>query len=264
MTDSTGFGYQFFSGELVPDPRKLGLDFALQALFIGIIVLFVIPVLLLVIIFPWNEASLKQSVFALALERNGLGWAGAALSFVVLTAAISCSNSGIYATSRALYSLAREGMAPAFLGRVNGQGVPQAAILATVTGCWLVLALQSLDKTGTFYQQLLAVSGFTGTVCWISICWAQARFRRRLLAGGVRAERMHFRVPGFPYVTYFAIVAQVACLVASALSEDFRRAGWISLLLLVIPMAGYALLARGARQKSPAALSFEAVLAEHS
>lgn len=245
------------------DPEKT-IPAAVKAVSYRIIVLFVIPVLLLVIIFPWNEASLKQSVFALALERNGLGWAGAVLSFVVLTAAISCSNSGIYATSRALYSLAREGMAPAFLGRVNGQGVPQAAILATVTGCWLVLALQTLDKTGTFYQQLLAVSGFTGTVCWISICWAQARFRRRLLAGGIPPERMRFRVPGFPYVTYFAIAAQIACLGASALSEDFRRAGWISLLLLLVPMASYALLARGARQKSPAALSFEAVLAEHS
>lgn len=230
---------------------------AVNAVSYRIIILYVIPVLLLVLIFPWNQATLKESVFAQALEHHGLSWAGAVLSFVVLTAAISCSNSGIYATSRALYSLAREGMAPSFLGRVNSQGVPRAAILATVTGCWLVLALQTLDTSGTFYQELLAVSGFTGTVCWISICWAQARFRRRLQARGFGPERMRFRVPGFPYVTYFAIAAQLACLGASAFSADFRKAGWISLLLFVVPMMVYLLSGRRQRGKSGAALSFE-------
>ncbi|MFN8608748.1 MAG: amino acid permease [Vulcanimicrobiota bacterium] len=241
------------------DPEKT-IPAAVNAVCYRIIALYVIPVLLVVLIFPWNQASLKESVFALALASHGLGWAGAALSFVVLTAAISCSNSGIYATSRALYSLAREGMAPAILGRTDPQGVPRAAILVTVSGCWLVLALQTLDKSGTFYQELLAVSGFTGTVCWVSICWAQARFRQRLAARGFGPERMRFRVPGFPYVTYFAIFAQVACLAASAVSEDFRKAGWISLVLLLLPMLIYAVAGRKRDRQSNTAFYFEKVV----
>ena len=235
---------------------------AVNAVSYRILILYVIPVLLLVVIFPWNQASLKESVFAVALERQGLGWAGAVLSFVVLTAAISCSNSGLYATSRALYSLSREGMAPGFLGRVDAQGVPRAAILATISGCWLVLALKALDKSDTFYQDLLAVSGFTGTVCWISICWAQLSFRRRLLAHGVDPQRMRFRVPGFPYLTGFAILAQVACLVASAASADFRKAGWISLFLLLVPMVVYLLVGRRHPEGSVTARHFEALLQE--
>lgn len=243
------------------DPEKT-IPSAVNAVCYRIIALYVVPVLLVVLIFPWDQANLKESVFSQALESHGLGWAGAALSFVVLTAAISCSNSGIYATSRALYSLAREGMAPAWLGRVDSQGVPRAAILATVSGCWLVLALQTLDKSGSFYQELLAVSGFTGTVCWVSICWAQARFRQRLTARGFGAERMRFRVPLFPYLTYFAIFAQVACLGASACSEDFRKAGWISLCLLLLPMGLYALLAGRRERASETAFHFERVVAE--
>ena len=233
---------------------------AVNAVSYRIVALYVIPVLLLVTILPWQEAGLKNCVFALALDRYGLRWAAAALSFVVLTAAISCSNSGIYATSRALYSLAREGMAPVFLAKVNKHGVPQPAILMTVAGCWLVLALQTLDKNGTFYQNLLAVSGFTGTVAWISICWAQLRFRQRLLARGFGPEKMRFKVPWFPYLTYFAIVAQAGCLLMSGASGDFVLALRVSIVLLVVPTLAYLISGRKREESSTAARSFEELI----
>ncbi|MBT9586827.1 amino acid permease [bacterium] len=241
------------------DPAR-SIPAAVNAVSYRIIALYVIPVFLLVTILPWQEAGLKDCVFALALDRYGLNWAAAALSFVVLTAAISCSNSGIYATSRALYSLAREGMAPAFLARVNQHGVPQPAILLTVVGCWLVLALQTLDKSGTFYQNLLAVSGFTGTVAWISICWAQLNFRRRLLARGFLPQNMKFRVPFFPQLTYFAIFAQAGCLLISGMSGDFALALKVSLVLLTVPTVAYLLTGRRRPESSTAARSFEKLI----
>lgn len=217
---------------------------AVKAVSLRIIALYVLPVLLLVTILPWKEAGLKECVFAMSLERYGMNWAAAVLNFVVLTAAISCSNSGIYATSRTLYSLAREGMAPSFLSRLNQSGVPHAATLVTVAGCWLVLGLKALDSSDTFYERLLAVSGFTGTVAWISICWAQYNFRKERLKEDPELKTLRFRMPLFPYLTLFALWAQVACLAAATVSEQFKHATYLALALILVPMALYFLLAR--------------------
>jgi amino acid transporter, AAT family len=243
------------------DPER-SIPAAVKAVSYRIIMLYVIPVLLLVTILPWKEAGLKNSVFALALDRYGLHWASAALSFVVLSAAISCSNSGIYATSRALYSLAREGMAPPFLGRVNKNGVPYAAILLTVAGCWVVLAFNTLDRSGTLYQNLLAISGFTGTVVWISICWAQLAFRRRLEAHNYDMTQLRFRTPLFPYITHFAIWAMVGCMIVAGFNADFTGAVYLSLGLLAVPMIWYALWGKNMRQMetSTASSSFQQLL----
>ena len=228
------------------DPER-SIPAAVRAVSYRIILLYVVPVALLIAILPWQEAGMKQSVFALALDRYQLRNLSALLSFVVLTAAISCSNSGIYATSRALYSLAREGMAPGWLGKVNQHGVPQAAILLTVSGCWLVLALYALDKSGKLYEQLLAIAGFTGTIVWISICWAQWGFRRRLVQAGFDVASLRFRTAFFPYLTIFAIVAQILCLVVAASNADFQVAIYLAFALLLVPMLAYALWGKNQR-----------------
>jgi AAT family amino acid transporter len=223
---------------------------AVTAVSYRIIALYVLPVLLLVLIMPWNEASMDRSVFSVALERYGLHKVAACLSFVVLTAAISCSNSGIYATSRALFALSKEGMAPRFLGSLNAQGAPQAAILLTVAGCWLVLGMTYLDQSGKFYERLLAIAGFTGTITWISICWAQFNFRWRLRAEGISEGRLRFRAPAFPYLSLFAIFALAGCLLAAARTPDFGQAIYLAAVLLVVPMLAYKIWGRpcGARR----------------
>jgi amino acid transporter, AAT family len=162
-----------------------------------IISLYVVPLLLLVSIFPWRQAGLEQSVFAAALDHYGLRWAGGLFSFVVLTAAVSCSNSGLYGCARAMYALGQEGLAPSWLGRTNRLGVPQNATLFSVAGCWVVLMLQAFDPEGLFVK-LLAVSGFSGAIAWISICWSQLNFRRRLEAEGHDVHSLTFKVRSFP------------------------------------------------------------------
>ncbi|WP_027364382.1 amino acid permease [Desulfotruncus alcoholivorax] len=204
-----------------------------------IIALYVIPVMLLVTIIPWKEAGLEESVFAMALNSYGFHWAGAIFSFVVLTAAISCSNSGLYATSRAVFALAREGMAPRWLGKVNARGVPYNAILFSVGGCWIGVIAFTVDKSEMLYTYLLALSGFTGAMAWISICWSQLKFRRKLEQTGYDVSKLKYKVPLFPYFTHFAIWAQVACLVVVALNPDLRASLYVGLPMLILPMVWY-------------------------
>ncbi|AQS58776.1 amino acid permease [Desulforamulus ferrireducens] len=206
-----------------------------------IIALYIVPLFLLVSIFPWGKAGLEESVFAAALNSYGFKWAGGLFSFVVLTAAISCSNSGLYGCTRAVYALAREGMAPRFLGKLNKNGVPQNATLLSIAGCWICVLAYTFDTSEIVFTYLLALSGFSGAIAWISICWSQLNFRRKLEREGFDISTLKYRTPFFPYLTHFAIWVQVACLAVIAFNPDLRISVYIGLPLLLLPMAWYKL-----------------------
>lgn len=220
------------------DPVK-SIPLAIKSVTWRIIALYVIPVALLVCIFPWGKAGLEESVFAAALNGYGFRWAGGLFSFVVLTAAVSCSNSGLYGCTRAVYALAREGMAPRWLGKVNKNGVPQNATLISILGCWVGVIVYTFDTSETVFTYLLALSGFAGAIAWISICWSQLRFRRRLEKQNFDINKLKFKVPFFPYVTHFAIWVQVACLAVIAFNEELRISLMIGLPLFLLPILWY-------------------------
>ena len=208
-----------------------------------IIALYIIPITLLVSILPWDRASLEESVFAAAMVQYGFTKFGALFAFVILTAAISCSNSGLYGAARALYALAKLDMAPRPFAELSRKGVPSKAILISICACWAVILLYSFDPNSAVYTYLLAVSGFTGAIAWISICWSQYRSRRRMIAQGREGE-LRYKTPLFPYVTIFGIWAQVVCLVVMAFTPDLREAFCAGIPLLVLPMVWYRVRAR--------------------
>ncbi|GAB6181535.1 amino acid permease [Desulfotomaculum defluvii] len=220
------------------EPEKT-IPVAIKSVTWRIIALYIVPLFLLVSIFPWQEAGLQESVFAAALNSYGFQWAGGLFSFVVLTAAISCSNSGLYGCTRALYALAREGMAPEFLGRVNKNGVPQNATLLSIAGCWICVLAYTFDTSEIVFTYLLALSGFAGAIAWISICWSQLNFRRKLEREGFDISTLKYRTPLFPYLTHFAIWVQVACLGIIAFNEDLRVSLYIGIPLLLLPIVWY-------------------------
>lgn len=205
-----------------------------------IIALYIVPISLLISILPWDKATLEESVFAAALNEYGFDWAGRLFAFVVLTAAISCSNSGLYGSGRALHALAKIDMAPKWLGALNKNGMPQNSILASVMGCWLIIALYTMDASETAYTYLLAVSGFTGAMAWISICWSQYNFRKALIAKGLE-HTLKYKTPFFPYVTLFGIWVQVVCLLVIAFTDDLRSTLYAGIPMLVVPMLLYRL-----------------------
>ena len=203
-----------------------------------IIALYIIPISLLISILPWDKASLEQSVFAAALSEYGLDSMSSLLAFVVLTAAISCSNSGLFGSARALYALAKIDMAPKWLGGLNKNGMPSKSIGVSVCACWLIILLYTFDASDTAYTYLLAVSGFTGAMAWISICWSQYRFRKRMIAEH-KVDTLRYKTPFFPYVTLFGIWVQVFCLVVIAFTPDLRSTLYAGVPMMVVPMLWY-------------------------
>lgn len=203
-----------------------------------IIALYIVPISILISILPWEKAGLDDSVFAVAMAGYGFEGFSALFAFVVLTAALSCSNSGLYGTSRAMYSLATLGMAPKCFAELNGNGMPKNAVLVSIVSCWFIILLYSFDASAAVYTYLLALSGFTGAIAWISICWSQYRFRRQAVSDGTFAL-LKYKTPLFPYVTLFGIWAQVFCLVVLAFEPDLRESLLVGVPFLIVPMAVY-------------------------
>ena len=208
-----------------------------------IIALYIIPISLLISILPWDKASLEESVFAAAVNQYGFTGFGAFFAFVILTAAISCSNSGLYGAARAMHALAKMDMAPKSFGSLNKNGMPSRAIWLSICACWAVIMLYAFNPDSVVYTYLLAVSGFTGAIAWISICWSQYRSRKAMIAAGT-VDNLQYKTPLFPYVTLFGIWAQVICLVIMAFTPDLQEAFFTGVPLLIAPMVWYKLRAK--------------------
>lgn len=227
------------AGESI-DPARM-IPSAIRNVTFRILFIYIIPVFCLVLIFPWQKAGLSNSVFAEALNFYGLKWAGAVASFVTLTATLSCSNSGVYGIVRSLHALARNGMAPKKLAKLNRNAVPQNAGIVTLISIWVLLLISYFFGQTMLYIALLLVSGFTGAIAWISLCWAQINFRRRLYKAGYTTADLRYTTPWSPYTGVIAILLMVVCLVFLLLNQDpsYKIAFFLGFITLVVPMLIY-------------------------
>src|SRR6478609_5697662 len=164
-----------------------------------VLVFYVLSVLLIVAIMPWNSAELGKSPFATTLDEIGIPAAAQVMNAIVLTAVLSCLNSGLYVASRMNFALARRGDAPQWMVRLNGRGVPARAILiASSIGFLSVIAnVVSPEKVFLF---LLNSSGAVALFVYLLIAVSQLVLRRRLERD--EPERLEVRMWAYPYLTY--------------------------------------------------------------
>ncbi|MEI8300217.1 MAG: amino acid permease [Chlamydiota bacterium] len=212
---------------------------ALRKITYRILLLYVVPTLLVVLIFPWNKADLSGSVFAIALHHYGLNFLSQIFNIFIVAAALSCANSGLYATVRSLHVLALRGMAPKFIRPLNRHGVPIRATLMTLGVIWIMIVISCLFPVQKFYTTLLAISGFTGSICWISICLCQYIFRKKWMKQEGVKKHIGYKIFGFPYVTQFAIALQIFCLCIVIGSPELRSSFYLGCPALIIPMLIY-------------------------
>lgn len=138
---------------------------------------------------------------------------------------------------RCLHSLAKQGLAPRKFTETSVQGVPLYATLVTLSAMWVILICTFSLPSHTVYANLLALSGFTGTICWISICWAQLQFRKRSQTRKI----IPYGIGWFPISTHLAIWIQVICLLVLALSPDLRASFYFGVPVFLVPMLCYKL-----------------------
>ncbi|WP_054026141.1 amino acid permease [Bacillus sp. FJAT-28004] len=213
-------GFSFQGTELIgvtagesENPRE-NIPRAIRSIFWRILLFYILAILLIGMLIPYSNEHLASgdistSPFTIIFERAGLAVAASIMNAVILTSVLSAGNSGMYASTRMLWVLAKEGKAPRFLARLNVRGVPVAALLAT--GALGMLAfLASFFGDGVVYVWLLNASGMSGFIVWLGIAISHYRFRRAYLSQGHKLEDLAYLAKWFPFGP---ILAMLLCIV---------------------------------------------------
>lgn len=165
-----------------------------------VIIFYIFPILIICGIMPWNQVTGVDSPFVQVFSIAGLPGAAHVMNFVLLTAVLSAANSGIYATSRTLFSMAKSGVAPKQLMKTTKAGIPLTGLLIT-TICLLIGVFLAYLTPGQVISYLMTIPGFTIMIVWIGICAAQLKLRPQYKV------KPSFTVKWFPVTTIIAIVA---------------------------------------------------------
>jgi L-asparagine permease len=184
------------------EPRKV-VPRAVNSIMWRVGLFYVGSVVLLALLLPASAYSGDESPFVTVLSRIGVPAAGDVMNLVVLTAALSSLNSGLYSTGRILRSMAAAGSAPRFTGVMNRNQVPYGGILLTGAVCVLGVGLNFL-MPGQAFEIVLNVASLGIISTWVIIMVCHLVFVRRARAGLLR--RPSFRLWGSP-VTEIATIA---------------------------------------------------------
>ena len=187
-------------------------------------------------LYPWDSIGTTGSPFVLTFSKLGIAAAAGIINFVVLTAAASSCNSGIFTTGRMMFNLANQGQAPKFFGKLSSTHVPKNAILASVA-FMLIGVLLNYFVPGKAFTYVTSVGTFAGLFAWFMIILAQMGFRKKLPLEKVK--NLKFRMVLFPYSSYITIAFLALVFVAMCINPDTLVAAILGPLWLVILVACY-------------------------
>ncbi|CAM5603646.1 amino acid ABC transporter permease [Streptomyces badius] len=236
--------FSFMGSEIVTlaagessDPQR-AVSKATNSVIWRIAVFYLGSIFVVLTLLPWNDPSiLEKGSYVAALDSIGIPQAGNVMDFIVLTAVLSCLNSGLYTASRMAFSLGERGDAPKSFARVNRRGVPQAAILSSVV-FGFVAVFFNYQWPDTVFQFLLNSSGAVALFVWLVICFTQLRMRGIILreTPGKLVVRMWL----FPYLTW-ATIAAISFVLVYMLTDDTAREQVVLSLLVAALVVGISL-----------------------
>ena len=202
------------------NPRKT-IPMAIDSLAWRILIFYMGAIFVILAIFPWNEVGQQGSPFVVMFERIGLREAAGIINFVVITAALSSCNAGIFSGGRLLYALSANRYAPSPFAKLSKYGVPHRAVMATVAVCMTGVVLNYFVPDKAF-QYVMAAVTFIGLMVWIAILITQIQFRRSLTK--VQVAELAYRTPWWPYSSWFALAFIALVVVLMGFHEDARIA----------------------------------------
>ncbi|ATF11685.1 amino acid permease [Brevibacillus sp. HB1.1] len=217
-------GFSFQGTELVgvaagesEDPAR-NIPKAIRQIFWRILLFYILAILIIGLLVPYDNPNLISgdltdiaiSPFTIVFENAGFAFAASVMNAVILTSVLSAGNSGMYASTRMLWNLAKEGNAPKWFAKVTSNGVPiNALILTALIGA--LAFLSSLFGEGEVYVWLLNASGMSGFIAWLGIAISHYRFRKAFIAQGRDLSELPYRAKWFPFGPIFAFI--ICCIV---------------------------------------------------
>lgn len=201
------------------DNPRVTIPKAVNQVIYRIFIFYVGALAVLLALYPWNglgapvdksqwAAAMFASPFVQIFDHIGIPAAAHVLNFVVLTAALSVYNSGVYCNSRMLYGLALQGNAPSALARVSVRGVPVYALLISSGATLVCVGLNYLvPKAALGVLMSLVVTALV--INWAMITLTHMKFRAAKVRQG---EALVFKAFWHPYSGYLCLLFQAVVL----------------------------------------------------
>ncbi|MET0190050.1 MAG: amino acid permease [Pseudonocardia sediminis] len=177
------------------NPEKV-MPRAVNSVIARIALFYVGSLVLLALLLPYTAYREGTSPFVTFFASIGVPGAGTLMNLVVLTAALSSLNAGLYSTGRILRSMAMNGSAPKFTGRMNAQGVPYGGIALTAMITLIGVGLNAVVPDQAF-EIVLNIASIGILASWATIVLCQMRFVKLTRAGVL--QRPSFQLPFSPY-----------------------------------------------------------------
>ncbi len=209
-----------------------------------ILLFYVLSIALIVAVVPWQEIKSGDSPFAVALGYTHIPSAATIMNVIVLVAVLSCLNSGLYVTSRVLFTLAAKGDAPQSMVALSARRVPARAILIG-TSFGYVAVLLSIVSPSLVFAFLVSASGALMIVIYLFACFAHLKLRRQLQRSA--PDRLTIKVWLFPWLSWATIAAMLGVLAAMAFTPALQSQFYASVMCVVVVAIAYQL-----RRRRPA------------
>lgn len=224
----------------VSDPHKAIVK-SVKSVLWRILIFYVGAIFVIVTIYPWNKLDSIGSPFVTTFAKVGITAAASVINFVVLTAALSGANSGIYSSSRMLYKLAHEGEAPKTFGHVSKRIVPSHAIIGITSGIFIGFMLnvlaQFLNKSlANVFVIVYSSSVLPGMVAWFVILIAELRFRKK---NPDLMKNHPFKLPLYPYSNYFALIMLVVIVIFMFINPETQIYVAVGAIVLIVAALVY-------------------------
>lgn len=218
------------------DPER-NLPKAVNSIPIRIIIFYVLALVIVMSVTPWDQINPSVSPFVNLFSQAGIAAAAIIMNLVVLSSVMSSMNSGVFSTSRMLFGLSREEQAPKAFGRLNPRAVPANALYFSAVCLLLGAVLQYfVPNTVEAFTLATTLSTILFICVWLMIIWSYMiyyRTRPELHAKSV------FKLPGGLVTCWIVIIFFVGMIGVLALEDDTRRALMVSPIWFVLLILGY-------------------------
>ncbi|MCM3387801.1 amino acid permease [Ureibacillus chungkukjangi] len=217
------------------NPQK-SIPSAINNVVFRILIFYIGALGIMMILYPWNDIGTNGSPFVLIFENVGIPGAAHIINFVVITAALSAFNSGLFSSGRMLYNLSLQNNGPKYFGKLHKNGSPRRGIVFSSFFLLVAVFLNYIVPEKVFLY-ISAVATVAVITCWTIILITQLKFRKTKTKEEV--EKLKFKLPLHPITTYIALTFLAFVIVLMAFIPDMCIALYVAPIWFIILYIGY-------------------------
>ena len=204
---------------------------AINQLPLRIILFYVLAILAILLVIPWSKVATNSSPFVQALGATGIKDASSIINFVVISAAVSSTNSFLYSAGRLLFSVTFNGKGKwnKTFGHLSHRQLPQNGLVlsAVLMGLAPLITLAIGDQAFNFIS---STSTSMFLIIWCLMILTHMSYRKQTPTSKLN----DFKMPGYPYLDYFILLFFVLMIILLLILPSYRIPMMAAILIFAI------------------------------